>query len=233
MSEITSQVFYSVKNIIRLSVVIAVFALMVGCQTTENRRKHSQNTNAPLAAGVNNPTVPNTTTTQPAPIYPYPNTTTNPTVPTTTVPVVVTSSGDCYKAEQLICDIEHAIIRKTNALRSSPVTTNTQMIYASRVWSVEQARRRNIGHGGFPRERTRSVQEEFGTVSVSMNAENVAMTSSRQSATAEDIAEAFVRMWKNSPGHRRNMLGNHQSMGAGVARNGNTWYATQIFGRSR
>jgi len=58
-------------------------------------------------------------------------------------------------------------------------------------------------------------------------AENVAMN-----AGLEDVAKAAVDGWINSPGHRKNKLGNYIYSGIGVARNTRgQWYLTQLFAR--
>jgi len=56
-------------------------------------------------------------------------------------------------------------------------------------------------------------------------AENVA----ENSQTVSSTAEAAVAGWLNSPGHRVNLEGNYTLSGIGIARNGNTFFFTQIF----
>lgn len=55
--------------------------------------------------------------------------------------------------------------------------------------------------------------------------ENIAMK------TPSQTAEAFVKVWANSPGHRENMLNpDFTHIGVGIADNGTRRYATQNFG---
>lgn len=137
----------------------------------------------------------------------------------------------CYEAEKEICDIEHEIWTLTNQLRAerglSPLTLSREMSWVSRKWSDQMGSSGFISHLGFPGQRQRDYQSEFGA-SASLSAENVAMTYSG----ATNVGRDFYNMWRNSAGHRANMLGNHRSIGIGVSRNSRGgWYATQIFGR--
>jgi uncharacterized protein YkwD len=80
--------------------------------------------------------------------------------------------------------------------------------------------RRSFGHGGFD-QRVSKVRKIFGTCNVS---ENVAYG-------ARNAKEAFT-IWKNSSGHRQNMLGNYKYTGIGTARDRRgIIYYTQIFVR--
>ncbi len=78
--------------------------------------------------------------------------------------------------------------------------------------------RRSFGHAGF-NQRSNEVGKIYKYSSIS---ENVAYG-------ANDAKEA-VDMWKNSPGHRANMLGNYKYIGIGIAKNSQgILYYTQIF----
>lgn len=152
---------------------------------------------------------------------------------TTTPPPVTPAavSGDCYKGDPFICDVERAIVAQTNTKRgsASPLALDAKLAFVARDWSRQQGQRGSIGHQGFPGQRGAVYQGEFGA-STSMTAENVAMSSMNSNASAEDVATTFVEMWWRSPGHHQNMVGNHRRLGAGVYRSGGSVYATQIFG---
>lgn len=144
-------------------------------------------------------------------------------------------SGGCYKADEQICEIERLILEQTNAYRAksglAPLAAGYRLGFAARDWSQTQAERGRIGHAGFPSARRSLLVSEFGQdIKVSVSAENVAMTGYSRNSN-EAVASDFTRMWWNSSGHRRNMLGNYRSLGVGVAKVGRSWYATQIFGR--
>jgi uncharacterized protein YkwD len=77
----------------------------------------------------------------------------------------------------------------------------------------------NFGHGGFDERSARLLKKIKG---INATAENVAYGYSS--------AEEVVKGWLNSPGHRKNIEGNYNVTGIGVARsrNGDLYY-TQIF----
>ena len=82
------------------------------------------------------------------------------------------------------------------------------------------ARKRvGFGHGGFSQ---RDAQARKRVKSIHAFAENVAYGAS--------TGKQVVTMWKNSPGHHRNMLGKYKYIGIGVARDrkGRIYY-TQVF----
>lgn len=78
-----------------------------------------------------------------------------------------------------------------------------------------------FGHSGSG-ERFDLIEEEFPNAD--NFGENVATNRGYR-----DPARAAFRGWKRSPGHRRNMLGDFNQTGVGVARRGKKYYFTQIF----
>ena len=86
--------------------------------------------------------------------------------------------------------------------------------------SEDMARGRvGFGHGGFDQ---RSAMANKAIKHLHGFAENVAYGAS--------TGKQVVTLWKNSPGHRRNMLGRYKYIGIGVAkdRQGQIYY-TQVF----
>ncbi len=78
--------------------------------------------------------------------------------------------------------------------------------------------RKSFGHTGYDK-RVSQIKKVFGSCTT---AENVAYG-------ATDGKDA-VNVWKNSSGHRKNMLGNYKYIGIGTARNKRgVIYYTQIF----
>ena len=78
--------------------------------------------------------------------------------------------------------------------------------------------RKSFGHTGYDK-RVTQIKKVFGSCTT---AENVAYG-------ATDGKDA-VNTWKNSSGHRKNMLGNYKYIGIGTARNKRgVIYYTQIF----
>ena len=79
-----------------------------------------------------------------------------------------------------------------------------------------------FGHSGFDERLRRLMKKIAGS---NAGAENVAYGS----RTAEEV----VRMWLNSPGHRKNIQGNYNLTGIGVVRGKGEIFYTQIFIRKR
>lgn len=137
----------------------------------------------------------------------------------------------CYKADDSICAIEYKIFELTNKLRADnglrPLEFSPELAWTARDWSSKMGRSGSISHSGFPNQREQVYRKEFGN-SAGLTAENVAMTYTG----ASDVAEEFYDMWRNSAGHRANMLGGSGTLGVGVSQNSQGgWYATQIFSR--
>ncbi len=138
---------------------------------------------------------------------------------------------NCYKAEPEICAMEKEVFELTNKLRKqqgkAPLKLSPEMSWAAREWSIQMGKSGFISHAGFPGSRMRDYESEFGK-DANMNAENVAMNYTSESSAAA----SFYNMWKDSSGHRQNMLGNSRVIGIGLAKNSSGgWYATQIFGQ--
>lgn len=171
----------------------------------------------------------------PPPHYPYPG---DPTPPNGNgsdfPPPDPNANAECYKGHPLVCEVELEILRQTNELRAQsgkpPLEHSARIAYVSRTWSTEQAKRGGIGHSGFPSARASVYENEFQQ-RAALNAENVAMSMANINEPPAEIARIFTRMWWNSSGHRRNMLGSFRKLGAGVhIRTDGYVYGTQIFG---
>ena len=138
------------------------------------------------------------------------------------------SITNCYKAEAEICAIEAEIVRLTNTYRTAALIQNFASSFVARDWSNSQAKAGQISHEGFPAARKKVLLAEFPDAKWSFSAENVAMLQSNET-DGNQIAQQLVTMWYNSEGHRINMLGNYRSIGVGVTKLNNSYYATQIF----
>jgi uncharacterized protein YkwD len=108
--------------------------------------------------------------------------------------------------------------RKSNGLKALEMRNDLNAI--ARKHSEDMAKgRRSFGHGGYNQ---RELQVKKIIKPFSGMAENVAYG-------ASNGKEAF-EIWKNSSGHRKNMLGNYKYIGIGTARNRRgVIYYTQIF----
>ena len=217
------------KVIRTTSLVVFGLGVFSGCLEQSKNGSNRRPSGADESPGTNVSITPSPSFT------PIPGPSPLPTPLPTPTPVAPVLEEQCHKAEKFICDVELAIARKTNEKRgtSAPLKFSKKLGFASRKWSESQSNRGSIGHGGCPGARMADLRAEFGAdaAGVSMAAENVAMTGG-SSADAEAVAQAFVTMWWNSGGHRRNMLGRYEAIGVGVVKGRRgSYYATQIFGR--
>ena len=117
------------------------------------------------------------------------------------------------------------ILRQTNQFRKSQglpeLIIDQQLNALAQKHSADMARGRvSFGHAGFAKREAKANREIKGLHGF---AENVAY-----GATS---ANEVVTLWKNSPGHRRNMLGPYKYIGIGTAMNskGQIYY-TEVFG---
>ena len=110
--------------------------------------------------------------------------------------------------------------RQSNDLK--PLTLNAIISSQAQEHSLEMARRGDtISHRGFDAR----LKEIRKTISYQAAAENIA-----SNARYENPAQNAVEGWKNSPGHRKNMLGDYNLTGIGVAQNERgDYFFTQIF----
>ena len=126
--------------------------------------------------------------------------------------------------------IDHAnlvsdILSLTNQFRKSeglPVLIMKQQLNElAQKHSADMARGRvAFGHAGFGEREAKAQREIKGVYSF---AENVAY--------GVNSANEVVTMWKNSPGHRRNMLGPYKYIGIGTAKDSKGQiYFTEVFG---
>ncbi|NJK37850.1 MAG: CAP domain-containing protein [Oscillatoriales cyanobacterium RM2_1_1] len=134
-----------------------------------------------------------------------------------------TGSGDFAAMEQ-------AIYQQVNQYRADqnlpPLKSNPQIAQQSRNHSLAIARGQvPMGHTGFERRADIIGQ----SIPYQQIAENVAFNSGYN-----DPAIEAVKGWIKSDGHRRNIKGEYDLTGVGVARNPQgEYYFTQIFVHSR
>lgn len=121
-------------------------------------------------------------------------------------------------------NITEDILYYTNKFRASkglqPLVLNEVMSKEAQVHSQNMARKKTaFGHKGFDK-RTRNIKQALG----------------RGSAFAENVAyghldgKGVVDIWIDSPGHRKNLLGDYEYIGIGIAEaKDGSLYFTQIF----
>ena len=151
---------------------------------------------------------------------------------------VQSSAKSASASAEDLSPVAKRIVNKTNEFRKSqqqsPVTTNADLTAAAEYFAAYMARTDRYGHtadGKRPADRAKQHGYEYCIVS-----ENIAYQYSSSGFEDEELAEKFVEGWKNSPGHRKNMLEPYvTATGVAVAQSDKTgyYYAVQMFGRPK
>lgn len=135
-------------------------------------------------------------------------------------------------------EVEALIVRHTNEFRAAnglaKVEPDASLERAARSFAEYMARTDRYGHtadGSEPAERARARGYDYCFV-----AENIAYSYSSQPVTTGELEGTVFEGWKQSPGHRRNLLQAAViDVGVAVARSAKSgrYYAVQMFGRPR
>lgn len=132
-------------------------------------------------------------------------------------------------------EAERHIVEQTNRFRreqgAPPVRPNRQLAQAAHGFAQFMASSGEYGHqadGRQPVQRTRAAGYDECLV-----AENIAFQYSSAGFTTQELVEGFFEGWRNSAGHRRNMLdGDATETAVAIARSAQgRYYAVQLFGR--
>lgn len=128
------------------------------------------------------------------------------------------------------------VLERTNAFRvaegKARVTMNKELTAAAQYFADYMALNEKYGHsadGREPGERAKEYGYEFGLIS-----ENIAWVINSAGFTTQELGEHFFQGWKDSPGHRKNMLDpDVLETGVAIARGSKSgrYYAVQMFGR--
>jgi uncharacterized protein YkwD len=148
-------------------------------------------------------------------------------LPTSTVPALA-AAADLEQAERQVVEQTNRFRREEGAAAVRP---NRQLEQAARGFAQFMARSGQYGHqadGREPVQRTRAAGYDECLV-----AENIAFQYSSAGFDTQELAEGFFVGWRNSPGHRRNMLdADATETGVAMARSPQgRYYAVQLFGR--
>ena len=136
-----------------------------------------------------------------------------------------------------IARAEIAIVEMTNAFRReqklAAVERNAELDTAARLFATYLAKSGRFAHeadGRQPADRAKAAGYKFCTI-----AENLASNLDSRGFTSAGLAGQAVEGWKNSPGHRKNMVRPHVTeIGVGVARAPDSdpkYLSVQLFGR--
>lgn len=137
------------------------------------------------------------------------------------------------ESDSYIAEIEQAIFTRVNQERASnglaPLSYNNTMQKYARIKSKDMGDRGYFDHKD-PQGELITAQMKRDGVTYNAWGENIAYIQGNQSNAS--LANQFMDNWMNSQGHRENILsGNFTSIGIGVYKIGNTYYATQEFYR--
>jgi hypothetical protein len=132
--------------------------------------------------------------------------------------------------------VELAVVELTNAFRAenrlSSVALNATLTRAARAYAEFLAKSDLFSHtadGRQPADRVKAAGYKFCQV-----AENLALNLDSRGFETRQLARDAVEGWKNSPGHRRNMLTEHVTeigVGLAKARGQEKYISVQLFGR--
>jgi hypothetical protein len=135
-----------------------------------------------------------------------------------------------------IAQVEVAIIELTNAFRAEqklePVTVDAQLTAAARAYAKFLAASDMFSHTADGRQhsdRAQGAGYRYCTVT-----ENLSLNLDSRGFETRQLARDAVEGWKNSPGHRRNLVAPHVTeIGIGVAKvkGAEKYLSVQMFGR--
>ena len=150
------------------------------------------------------------------------------------VPAVPDDSG---KRPDLAA-VAKRIVDRTNAFRRQhgrpPVAPDDKLTAAARDFAAFMAKTDEYGHhadGHGPGRRAKGHGYDY-----CIELENIAYAFNSEGYEGDKLAEEFTTGWKNSPGHRKNMLDpDVTDVAVAVARSEKTgyYYAVQMFGRPK
>jgi hypothetical protein len=152
--------------------------------------------------------------------------------------LVGTSFGGHDAKVPRIEEVETLLLDGTNACRQSAgrerLKAEPKLTKTARDFAAFMAKTDKYGHQADGKEPSDRVKEHGYTYCVI--AENIAYEFSSEGFGTRELADKLLEGWKNSPGHRKNMLDpDVTETGIGVAHseNSNKYYAVQVFGRPR
>lgn len=154
------------------------------------------------------------------------------------IPVVVLSAAAGRAAEPDLSQVANQIVERTNEFRKQekrgPLTVNANLKDAAEYFAKFMASTDKYGHhadGNTPAERAKAKGYNYCIV-----LENIAYAYNSAGFTTEALTDQFANGWKESPGHRKNMLDpDVTETGVAVARGEKSgyYYAVQMFGRPK
>jgi uncharacterized protein YkwD len=151
--------------------------------------------------------------------------------PGSQTPAATTVNPDLSKVTDLIVTLTNGF-RHHNGRHE--VKVNPQLQHAARGFAAYLAQTDKFSHTADGKTPSQRVSAQGYTACIV--AENIAWEFNSEGFSTEDLARDFVRGWRHSPEHRRNLLDpDVEEIGVAVARSERTgrYYAVQDFGRPR
>lgn len=134
--------------------------------------------------------------------------------------------------------VAQSIVKQTNVFREAEgletLSTNEQLRQTAQDFADYMAETNRYGHTADGRRPSQRVSAHDYTYCVV--AENIAYHFHTRGIATQQLADQAFTGWKNSPGHRRNMLKLHVTeTGVALSQSESTgvYYAVQLFGRPR
>lgn len=136
--------------------------------------------------------------------------------------IATTTDGDSSELADLVQQVHQKINQYRQSLDLDPLSLNDQISQQAEAHSQDMAQQKvKFGHRGF----ASRIKALANDISYRSAAENVAYNQGYG-----DPAEQAVTGWLKSKGHRKNIVGNYNLTGIGVAKNQQgEYYFTQIF----
>lgn len=135
-----------------------------------------------------------------------------------------------------LAEVTRLIVDRTNDFRRSEgeatIDPDVKLGAAARGFAAFLARTDRFGHEADGRTPARRAQEQGYRYCLVL--ENIASVYGSEGFSAQELADRVMRGWKQSSGHRKNMLDPEiMDIGVAVARSeaSQTYYAVQLFGR--
>ena len=152
--------------------------------------------------------------------------------------LLVAGAAPAQPARPDLAASSRLIVAQTNELRAAHALARTEpearLGAAAHAFAEYMARTDRYGHeadGSSPAQRARAHGYDYCKV-----AENIAYLMNSRGFGTDELARSVVEGWKNSPGHRKNMLDRDVvDIGVAMAQSPKSqrWYVVQMFGRPR
>ena len=150
------------------------------------------------------------------------------------LPTLAQAKGDAPDLAKAV----QQVIDQTNEFRKQekqpPLQANKELTKAAEYFAGFMAKTGKYGHEADDKKPAERAKEHGYDYCIVL--ENIAYLYNSEGYTVETLAGGFVKGWKDSPGHRKNMLDpDVTDTGVAIARSEETgyYYAVQMFGRPK